>query len=67
MEVLTIISFSSLQRIVEQNVDIPVQRGGVRSLQGLRPGQGSTARTVEQTVDIPVPHSRGGRADHGGL
>ena len=37
--------------IVEQNVDIPVQRGGRRSLQGLRPGQGSTQRTVEQTAD----------------
>ena len=61
VEVPTIISFSSLQRIVEQNLDIPVQRGGGRSLQGFRPGQGSTARTVEQTVDIPVPHSRGGR------
>ena len=67
VEVPTIISFLSLQRIVDQNVDIPVQRGGGRSLQGLRPGQGSTARTVEQTVDIPVPHSRGGRAGHGGL
>ena len=40
---------------------------GGGSLQGLRPGQGSTARTVEQTVDIPVPHSRGGQAGHGGL
>ena len=48
VEVPTIISFSSLQRIVEQNVNIPVQGGGWRSLQGLRPGQGSTARTVEQ-------------------
>ena len=34
VEVPTIISFSSLQRIVEQNVDIPVPRGGVRGLQG---------------------------------
>ena len=67
VEVPTIISFSTLRGLVEQNVDIPVQRGGGSSLQGLRPGQGSTARTVEQTVDIPVPHSRGGRAGHGGL
>ena len=44
-----------LQRIVEQNVDIPVQRGGGGgSLQGLRPGQGSTARKVEHTVDTPA-------------
>ena len=67
VEVPTIMSYSTLRGLVEQNVDIPVQRGGGRSLQGLRPGQGSTARTVEQTVDIPVPHSRGGRAGHGGL
>ena len=63
VEVPTIISYSTLRGLVEQNVDIPVQRGGGRSLQGLHPGQGS----VEQTVDIPVPHSRGGRAGHGGL
>ena len=41
LEVPTIISFSSLQRIVEQNVDIPVPYGGVRRLQGFHPGQGS--------------------------
>ena len=34
MEVPTIISFSSLQRNVEQLVNIPVPRGGVRRLQG---------------------------------
>ena len=60
VEVPTIISYSTLRGLVEQNVDIPVQRGGERSLQGLRPGQGSTARTVEHTVGIPVPHSRHG-------
>ena len=64
VEVPTIISFSSLQRIVEQNVDIPVPRGGVRRLQGFLPGQGSTTlpssleriseRNVEQIVDIPL-------------
>ena len=49
--------------IVEQNVDIPVPRGGVRGLQGFPPGQASTTssfsleriseRNVEQIVDIP--------------
>ena len=65
VEVLTIISFSSLQRIVEQNVAIPVPGGGGRlaGLQGVLPGQSSTApqfseeriseRFVEQIVDIP--------------
>ena len=42
VEVPTIISFSSLQRIVEQNVDVPVPRGGVHDLQGFPPGQAST-------------------------
>ena len=39
VEVPTIISFSSLQRIVEQNVDIPVPGGGGRlaGLQGFLP------------------------------
>ena len=67
VEVPTIVSFSSLQRIMEQTVDIPVPQGGggrvgVRSLQGF-PGQSSTAycgavfpaATAEQNVDIPVP------------
>ena len=40
VEVPTIISFSSLQRIVEQNVDVPVPRGGVRGLQGFPPRTG---------------------------
>ena len=47
VEVPTIISYSSLPGFVEQNVDIPVPHGrgrvGVRSLQGLYPGQSSTA------------------------
>ena len=40
---------------VEQIVDIPVPRGGVR-LRGVLPEQGSTALPVEQIVDIPVLH-----------
>ena len=68
VEVPTIISFSSLQRSVEQLVDIPVPGvGGPSSgLQGFSSGQSSTAspskkrifeRIVEQIVD---PVSRGG-------
>ena len=64
VEVPTIISFSSLQRIVEQNVDVPVPRGGVRGLQGFPPpGQSSTTssfslersseRNVEQIAGFP--------------
>ena len=65
VEVPTIVSYSSLQRNTEQNVDIPVLgRGGRASgLQGFLPGQGSTAtrfpknriseRIVEQIVDFP--------------
>ena len=65
VELPTIVSYSSLQRNMEQNVDIPVLgRGGRASgLQGFLPGQGSTAtrspkkriseRIVEQIVDIP--------------
>ena len=59
VEVPTVISFSSFQRIVEQNVDIPVPQGGGRhaDLQGFLQGQSSTG--VEQIVDIP----RGGLQD----
>ena len=69
VEVPTIISYSSLQRPVEQHVDIPVPGGGVPSsgLQGFSSGQSSTAtpscktriseRIVEQIVD---PVSSGG-------
>ena len=65
VEVPTVVSWSMLQQIMEQNVDIPVvDRGGRSSgLQGFLPGQSSTAllssgeriseRTVEQIVDIP--------------
>ena len=66
VEVPTIISYSSLlQRTVEQNVDIPVGRGGRNvGLQGFPPRQSSTAqlasqersseRIVEQIVDSHV-------------
>ena len=69
VEVPTIISYSSLRGIVEQNVDIPVPHGRGRGRGGLgsHPKQSSTAfsgadhrsGTVEQIVDIPAP--RGGR------
>ena len=73
VEVPTIISYSSLQRITEQHVDIPVPRRGGRypGLQGLLSRQSSTAsqlaleriseRIVEQIVDFPV--SREGLQD----
>ena len=63
VEVLTMISYSLLQRTVEQHVDIPIPGGGGPSsgLHGFLPGQGSTAtqfseertseRIVEQFVD----------------
>ena len=60
VEVPTILSFSLLQPIMEQNVDIPVPGGG---LQGFLPEQSSTTSSfsleriseqiVEQIVDIP--------------
>ena len=72
VEVPTIISYSSLREIVEQNVDIPVPHGrdGGEGLLGLHPRQSSTAFsgadhrsvTAEQIVDIPAP--RGGRVLH---
>ena len=66
VEVPTIISYSSLQRNVEQNVDIPVLGRGGRNvgLQGFPPRQSSTVqlasqersseRIVEQIVDSRV-------------
>ena len=68
VEVPTAVSYSSLQRTVEQHVDIPVPGGGGPSsgLQGFLPRQRSTSspsrkriseRTVQQIVD---PFSRGG-------
>ena len=65
VEVPTILSFSLLQLILEQNVDIPVPDGGGRNvgLQGFLPVQSSTAmlssgerlseQIVEQIVDVP--------------
>ena len=73
MEVPTLVSYSSLQRTMEQHVDIPVPRRGGRNagLQGFTPEQSSTStlssavriskRIVEQIVDIPV--SGGGLHD----
>ena len=54
---------SSTQRMVEQNVYIPVPRTRARGgLRGSPPGQG-LQRTVEQVIDIPVSRTR----DDGGL
>ena len=73
VEVPTIVSYSSLQRTMEQNVDIPVPGRGRRisGRQGFLPRQSSTAlhgsqeriseRIVEQIVDSPV----GGRLHPG--
>ena len=58
LEVPTVVSFSSLQRSVELNIDIPVPQvrgGGGGGLQGFRPGQGSPSADVEQIVENPVP------------
>ena len=53
VEVPTIVSFSSLQRIMEQTVDNPASRGRGRhgGLQGFFPGQSTKAAAV----DTPVP------------
>ena len=56
VEVPKILSYSSsLQRTLEQHVDIPVPVGGgfMAGLGGFLPGQSSTAPTVVQIVDIP--------------
>ena len=70
VKVPTIVSHSLLQRIKEQNVDIPVPGGGGRSvgLQGFPSEQSSTPtrsskkriseRIVEQIVDRPPPKGR---------
>ena len=68
VHVPTIISYSSLQRAVEQTIDIPVpqaRRGGGGGLQGFRAGQGTPAADVEQIVENPVPQRR--RRRSGGL
>ena len=63
VEVPTTVSYSSLQRTVEQHVDIPVPDGGGRlsGLQRFLPGQSSTAPTVVQIVDIPGGGLQGSR------
>ena len=55
VEVPTIVSFSSLQRVMEQTVDIPAPQGGGRhaDLQGFLRGQSSTC-AVPQIVDNPA-------------
>ena len=69
VEVPTIISFSSLQRIVEQNVDVPVPRGGVRGLQGFPTGLASTTssfsleRIPERNVELIAGFPGGGLQD----
>ena len=66
VEVPTIVSFSSLQRIMEQTVDIPVPCGGGRhaDLQGFLRGQSSTG--VKQIVDIHRPGQSSSSADESG-
>ena len=65
VEVPTIVSCASpQQQTAEQIIDAPAphgrgDRGGGRGLQGLRPGQGSTALFGADPVDIPVPRSGG--------
>ena len=59
VEVPTIVSWSLLQQIKEQNVDIPVVDRGSGAGGGLScflPGQYSM--TAEQIVDNPVPRRR---------
>ena len=49
VEVVTVVSFASLQRTAEQSIDIPGtgrRRGGGGGLQGLHPGHSSTASVV---------------------
>ena len=67
VEVPTIVSYSWLQFIMEQNVDIPVpgRGGGISGLQGFLPGQSSTAPTVVQIVDIPGGGLQGSRPGQG--
>ena len=52
VEVPTVFSYSSLQRSVEQHVDIPVPGGGGPSsgLQGFSPGQSSTASPSKKRI-----------------
>ena len=68
VEVPTIISYSSLQRTVENHVDFPVpgREGRASGLQGFLPGQGSTAlqkRISELIVEQFGDFSGGGLQD----
>ena len=57
VEVPSTVSFSSLQRTAEQSVDIPGtgrRPGSGGGLQGLRPGQDSTALTLQFLVIVAV-------------
>ena len=68
VDVPTIISYSSLQRAVEQTIDFPVPQARQRGRggqQGFRTGQGTPAADMEQIVEIPVPQRR--RRRSGGL
>ena len=59
VEVPTVVSWSMLQQIMEQSVDIPVvdrSSGAGGGLSGFLPGQFSP--TAEQIVDNPVPRRR---------
>ena len=66
LEVPTVVSWSMLQQIMEQNVDIPAVGGSGTGggLSGFLPGQYSM--TAEQIVDNPVPRP-GGAGDLQGL
>ena len=72
LEVPTIVSFSSLQRAVEQYGDIPVPHGcgglgGEGGFQGFSPGQGSAAYSGAEFVGIPVPGRGWWRGSREGL
>ena len=59
VEVLIVVSFSSLQQqTAERVIDIPVPRTSsgdqVEVFEVFPPGRGSSQRTVEQIVDIPA-------------
>ena len=60
VEVPTIVSWSLLQQIMEQNVGNPVPhdgRGASGGLQGFLPGHSSSKRTANKIADLPAPRS----------
>ena len=67
VEVPTVVSWSMLQQIMEQNVDIPAVGGSGAGggLSGFLPGQ-NYSMTAEQIGDNPVPRP-GGAGDLQGL